>query len=273
MKLDREIAKKSLTDGFCLLYGEKYRDLFNSEGDIFIDRGIEKGREHYLKMSYNKAYDANLWIFVEHFSSTIYSNVEELIATMSNELKPFLPEDFIDNMFKEKDYNSIEGNFYTDYPFSKKIDNTLKNVKPIPNKELQFEYFEQFPIYDGHTSVNLATEGGLGLDQFNFDNVEYYLEEHEEFYLSEAIVYKYSQLGNILVREELRLEMIEKIKNNVISDNKVRSAISKMISSYCFVSERDSTLFEIQKNQKEGFKTPGQIRALFQIWTLINSRD
>lgn len=260
MKLDRELAKKSLTDGFCLLYGEKFRDLFNSEGDLFIDRGIEKGREHYKKMSYIEAHYVGLWIFVEEFSSNKYKNVEEFIDTVSKELEPFLPKEVISTMFKDDRPDSVSGNFYIgSSPISKKIENALKNNKPIPNKELRFEYFEQFPVYSGY-DLNLTGESGLGLDQFNFDNVEYYLEEHEEFYLSESIPYKYSQLGNILVREELRLEMIEKIKNNIITDRQVRECVSRMIKSYCFDSEKDSTLLEIQKNQKEGFKTPAQVR-------------
>ena len=222
MNLDREIAKKALTDGFCLLYGEKFRNFFDTVGEEIIELGITNGRAHFVSQGLHSFDKSNLWIHLEHFTPKHFSTVEECIDAIKMELKPFLSENQIDTYLVERPYVSFCKSDFA-YPVNNKIlfnkiSNKLKKVKPVPVKEIpSFDYFKQFPTYRTHSdSVNLYTEGGFGLDQYSYDEVEYNLKEGEHSYLAEAIPYKYHQLGSVLVREELRLELIDRIKNNKI---------------------------------------------------------
>ena len=268
MNLDRELSKKSLTDGFCLLYGEKYRVLFDTVGGELIELGIKSGKDYFTKYSLHKAHQSGLYIMVEHFEpNKIYKNVEEFKSTVIKELTPFLSNIDIKKLLVEQPYVSFNSSNFA-VPIKnnifEKISNGLKNIKPTPVKKIpSFDYFKQFLIFDScKKSINLSTESGLGLDQFNYESVKYYLEEGEEFYLPKAIPFKYHQLGSTLIREELRMKMIDKIKENITkdSDRHVRGLLSGMVSSFCFDSEEDTTLLDIQTVcGEDGFLTSEQL--------------
>lgn len=271
MNINRELSKNSLTDGFCLLYGEKYRNLFNTIGDELIDIGIKNGRKHFYEQALYKAENYSpIWINIKFFKpDSTFNTIEELKNSVRTDLKPFLPPDNIENLFEEQPYRSFLDSHFT-FPrdndktgvFSKIVDE-LENVKPKPTKKINFNYFKQFPIYDTHQkTVNLSTEGGLGLDQFYYNEVKYYLEENEECYVSEAIPFKYHQIGSILIREEIRLKLIEEIKKHITPNTYYfsKKILADMIKEYCFPSERDSTLLNIQTVCGEkGFSTPKQV--------------
>jgi hypothetical protein len=271
MNINRELSKNSLTDGFCLLYGEKYRDLFNTIGEQIIDLGIENGRKHFYEQALYKIENYSpIWINIKFFKpDSSFNTIEELKNTVRTELKPFLPTNSIEKLFEEQPYRSFQDSHYA-YPrdtnktglFSKIVDE-LENVKPKPTKKINFKYFKQFPIYDTHQkTVNLSTEGGFGLDQFYYEEVKYYLEEGEECYLSEAIPFKYHLIGSVLIREEMRLNLIKEIKKHITPNSYYfsKKALNDMIHEYCFPSERDSTLLDIQTVcGEEGFSTPKQV--------------
>jgi len=270
MDIDRAIAKKSLTDGFCLLYGEQYRDLLDSVGEKIIEKGIRNGRRFFNLMALDKITQSHLHIYIDCFEKNEkIDSVEALKIKLLKDLKPFAPQKLIEKGFKEQPYNPFsEANFaYTTgtKALFKSISKVLTKVKPIPVKSIpSFNYFKQFPVYAIHkSSVTLATEGGLGLDQFNYPSVKYYLEESEDFYLAESIPYKYHQLGSILIKEELRLKFIDKIKKNINSDTypSIKSLLRSMARCYCFHSEEDDTLLDIQSVCGEaGFSTSGQLQ-------------
>jgi hypothetical protein len=269
MKLDREIAKKSLTDGFCSLYGEKYRNLFDSVGEEIIELGRKNGEKHFFNQALHNTETAGVWINVKFFKpNSLLNNVDELKNTILSDLSPFLSSENIEKLFTEQPYTSFQNSNFAPPSDRKnlfsKIENVLDNIKPTPIKKIAFfDYFKQFPIYDTHQkSVNLSTEGGLGLDQFHYKSVKYYLEEGEECYVSEAIPYKYHQLGSILIREEMRLNLINEIKKYISTDTDYFSkrVLSTMIKEYCFPSEEVSTLLDIQTVcGEEGFYTPKQV--------------
>lgn len=257
MNLNREISKKTLTDGFCLLYGENHRNMFDKYGEEYIQLGIFNGKNYF--------YNTILHIATRVLGYEIIrgDNNEDIVKT----LKLFLSDEDIQFIFKgEYEYVSIS-NFAIPKKSEKvfqKISKELNNIKPTPIKKIEsFDYFKQFPIYDTHKkNINLYTEGGFGLDQFNYQSVKYYLDENEEFYLAEAIPYKYHQLGSTLIREELRLDLIDKIKKLIDKDSNrcVKRALREMLKSYCFGSEEESTLLDIQRVcGEDGFETNKQI--------------
>jgi len=266
MKLDRAIASKTLTDNFCLLYGEKFRGLFETNGEKIIDLGIENGKKHYTQYAIHNTTRTSVIALIKFFNpNKDYNTVEEMKAAITKQLKPFLSNKDITKILTEKEYSSFnESKFaYPDgiEPLQNAIIKGIGKSKPTPTKAINFDYFKQFPVFDTHRSVNLATEAGLGLDQFNYKEVKYYLEENEEFYLSEAIAYKYHGLGSVLAREELRAEMVEKIKANITpnSDYSVKNIVKYMLKAYCFPSEEDSSLMEIQTVSADSFKTAKQV--------------
>jgi hypothetical protein len=176
MNINREISKNTLTDGFCLLYGEKYRNLFNTIGDELIDIGIKNGEKHFYEQALYEIENSTFYVRIEFFKpDSSFNTIEELKDTIRTDLKPFLPDDIIEKLFEEQPYRSfINSNFTSPKNVNKKgsfskIVDELETVKPKPTKKINFDYFKQFPIYDTHQkSVNLSTEGGLGLDQFNY---------------------------------------------------------------------------------------------------------
>lgn len=272
MNLDREISKKALTDGFCLLYGEEYRELFDSVGEELIELGIENGRLQFKQSALTSINNGKISYRIQFFEpNDKYKNVEDLKTIIRKEFDPFLSKNEINDLFIEQSRNSRSTDKFA-FPFEKdikglfqKIPKALENIQPKPvQKNPSFLYFKQFPIYDTcKKSLTLASESGFGLSQFDYDSVKYYLEENEEVYLAEAIPYKYHQLGSTLVREELRLDLLDKIKKNItINDSyEVKIALCDMIKVYCFDSEEESTLLEIQNDcgDIDGFKTAKQI--------------
>lgn len=256
MNLDREISKKCLTDGFCLLYGEKYRIDFDSIGEELIELGIKNGRKHFTEQALYSTNYSYFYIVIKNFQKTEqYNSVDEFKSIIRKELSPFLTIRNINNLFVEQMYTTYNKSNFA-YPTTKDkknpfslIPNILKNVIPTAVENIpSFDYFRQFPIYDKYKeSVNLATDGGFGLDQFEYESVDYYLEENEHEYLMEAIPYKYHQLGSTLIREQLRLEIIDKIKQHITidSDYWVKSILTRMVSQYCFDSEQEISLLNI----------------------------
>lgn len=252
MKIDRAIASNVLTDNFCLLYGEEFRELFETNGEKLIDLGIKNAKVHFNEYALHNSAKTHLSTMVRFFKPNKYATLDEMKSTILKELKPFLNEEDILKLFESHEYSSYNNqNFAEPKGFGKLQSNIidgLDNTKPTPTKKLNFDYFKQFKIYSRSNSVTLATEGGLGLDQFSYKEVKYYLEENEEFYLVEAIAYKYHAIGSVIGREELRTDMVNKMKENITesSDYSVKNIVKAMLSAYCFDSEEDSTLLDVQ---------------------------
>lgn len=267
MNIDREIAGKALTDSFCLLYGEKFRVLFEENGEKLINLGIKNARRYFKEEAINNSSKSNIYTFIKFFKpNKFYNSLDEMKSSITNGLKPFLSDKDIEKLFIEREYISPGDSFADTKGIRTLQSNIIKGLdksKPKPVKKLPFDYFKKFPIYDRSPAVNLATEGGLGLDQFNYKEVKYYLSEGEEYYLTEAIAYKYHGLGSVIGREELRSEMVDKIKSTITPDSndKVKGVLKYMLDAYCFGSEKDSTLLDIQSVCGiNGFETSKQIR-------------
>jgi hypothetical protein len=264
MKIDRNIAQKELTDSFCLLYGEIYRELFDTNGSKLIELGIINARRHFNEQSIQNSKKVYL------FSTK--SDIEK-------DLSKFLSEEDIVDLFNKNKVDSFsEANFAAPKDCGKLMSNiidALKGVKPTPSR-IKFDYFKKFPIYKYTKSSNLSTEAGLSLDQFRYSEVEYYLEENEEFYIAESIPYKYHGLGSILGREELRLEMVDKLKSNINYDSNTQSkqVLKNMLSAFCFDSELDNTLLDIQSVcGEESFQTREQIDKVISNANFDNLKD
>lgn len=254
MKINRVIASNVLTDNFCLLYGEKFRELFESVGEKLIDLGIKNAKVHFNEYVLKNSLNTHLSTMIKFFKpNKYYTSLDEMKSTILKELKPFLNEEDILKLFEPREYSSYnKQNFAEPKGFGRlqsNIIDELGNSKPTPTKKLNFDYFKQFKIYSRSNSITLVSESGLGLDQFSYKEVKYYLDENEEFYLAEAIANKYHAIGSIIGREELRIDMSNKIKENITesSDNSVKKVVKTMLEAYCFDSELDSTLLDIQK--------------------------
>jgi len=266
MNLDRNKAQAELTDNFCLIYGEEFRELFNNTGSDLIDLGIKNAREYFKEYAIHNAYGAGLATRVEFFNPGKYQTVEEMKNNITKELKPFLPSDAIAKLLIESDYPSFStSNFAMPKninKLSRDIKEALEGVRATPVKSVRFEYLEGFPIYKKYKSTNLTTEGGLDLEEYYYSNLKYRVEEGEDDYAMQSIALKYHAIGSVIGREQLRIETVNKIKQTITEDidRNVRRVLSNVIDAYCFDSELDDTLLDIQSVcGEDGFLTADQV--------------
>jgi hypothetical protein len=269
MKVDHIKAKKSLTDGFCHLFGEEFREFFNDVGEKLIDLGKENGRKQYGKEAEMRLLNSRYRTIIKFFNPTsLYETVEDFKSSLKKELSLFFDENLIDKSFDDDDYRSFN-RISLPFPFDtiKDLQNeilfTLNDKVPNIPRQALFTYFKQFKLYTNSQKVTLYSESGLCLDQYNAKDVKYYIEENEDFYLRESIPYKYHALGGVLIREELRENFVSKIKEFITKDSNyfTKWTLTDVLNVYCFDSEYDKNLIEIQNflNDENSFKTSKQI--------------
>jgi len=244
MKLNREKAKKELTDNFCLLYGEEFRELFDKTGEELIELGIKNAREYFREYAVHETSKAGLAISIKWFvPGKFYDSLDDMKETITTQLKPFLKIDEINNLFVKQPYKTFHEHRFAPTKnmgrLAAKIENAIGGTLPSAVKSLRFKYFEQFPVYKDHTDCNLATESGLGLDEFHYSGIKYLIEEGDTDYTKEAVPVKYHGLGSVIGREEMRSEMITNIKKNI---NKETDYLVRMIVIIYLV---DSSIFVI----------------------------
>ena len=271
MKIDRQISHKALTDAFTLLYGEEFRETFNEVGNELIDLGYKNGKAYFKAKAFYEIKDNSPYIVHLMFPNTDRGETVESIKEKAHkQFSLYLTKKEIEQLFIEKDYKIKEEEYHGNFAYPKnmgklegkilkKIGKSLPKAQNLPS----LYYFKDFPTYrTHHKEVNLYTEGGLGLDQFDRKSVKYYLEENESFYLNEAISRKYHAIGSLLAREEMKNELVEKIKSNFFEpeDRMAERGLTEMLMALCFDSEEDGVLLEIQKVYGEKrFMTPKQI--------------
>ncbi len=263
--INRDDATNALTDGFCVIFGEKHRKFLTKIGDEIVDLGIKNGYEWCDALKFDKG---KIGMFFDMFDEGIIK--KEDIDDIENSLKLFFNDKDVEN-FK----NSTKPNFgrietYSGHymkgigDYETLIKNTIKEDDIILKKPSPFQYFKQFGLSSEKQfkSVTLFGEGGLGLDQYNISNLRYYQEENEIFYMIEALPRKYHHLGQLLARQE-RLEHYIEISKKLTSDINyvVASVLCSIIYSHSLESISDDIILNIQKiiGEVDGFYTHKQI--------------
>ena len=89
-------------------------------------------------------------------------------------------------------------------------------VKMITTKH--FDYFKKFQLSTRYKTVNLFSEGGLGLDEYNKKDQEYMKFEGELFYAIENIPRKYHYFGQLLFKEDALVYWIRFISENLTNE-------------------------------------------------------
>lgn len=249
MKIDRQIAHKSLTDGFCEIFGEELRDLLTKVGNELIDLGIKNGQ--YIRESAFNHIDKILSLDDNHSAPVMFPKdkvIEQLLM--------FFTKEQVDKLVAKANDEKLY------FAYSKTLRLTTDGigeyqsqiVSAIDEKKApkfintkHFDYFKTFYVYGKSKSCNLFGECGMGLDMYNAKDVRYYFSENELCYPIKAISRKYHLLGSYIAREEYRQELIDKI----ISIGKellppVCHALSDCLREVCFDSELEPTLLDIQ---------------------------
>jgi hypothetical protein len=199
-------------EGFVMIFGEKHRKLIETQGEKLIELGLKNGK-----------YWTTATILKDCKVSTIFEMLREgeieqkKIDTLENDMKSYFTTDEI--IFLKNEYSSDikdDASFYMDGVkkiqslFIKKISDSDVNV--ISPKS--FKYFNKFVINNKY-KITLYGEGGLGLDSYSKNNLQYYKDENELCYMIEDIALKYHYFGMLLAKENEAELWIEKIKNNL----------------------------------------------------------
>lgn len=252
--IDEKEALFALNEGFIEICGDKHRTFIEDIGSEVVKLGKING-ERWVNELIRKS---------SRLSSFKYLKDDELIKA-NTEIRLFLEDDQIS--FERGNYVEIHPSRYMDN-IDKLQKRVIKNIKDGDLKMVgtkHFDYFKKFGLSTNPklTSVSLYSESGLGLDQFKVNNLKYYKEERELFYMVEAIVYKYHYLGMLLKRQEILLEWIDKIKNNMTNDMNhcVKSTLSEVIYNLSIDSVSDIIIEDIQNitGVTEDFMTNDQV--------------
>lgn len=265
--IDREEGKKALDNGFCIVFGEKHRVLFEETGEKLIELGMKNAEEWCHNLLLYKA--DMLSSFFEMAEEGIFE--KEKIDDIIKGLKFFFSEEEIEKIKnKPETYEQYAGFFSEgrnklEALITKEIDKkdvTLKNPKP-------FDYFKQFGLSDDKKfkSVTLYGEGGLSLDQYKSSNMKYYKEEGELCYPLEDIGRKYHYFGMLLKQQEVLLYWVDKILKNMTHETNyfVQGYLRNIIYEFSLDSVSDEIMLYIQNelnllDEKNGFRTHKQIR-------------
>lgn len=263
--LTRDIGFKALTDGFCEIYGEKHREFFMTTGTELVDHGYNEGK---------------LWVDALITKKDMISSIFEMInkGIMEKEKgEPILEQ--LRSMFSEEDvikYSTPKTDLQDNHQYymhnSEKYiqiftDRVLESeVKMITTKH--FDYFKKFQLSTRYKTVNLFSEGGLGLDEYNKKDQEYMKFEGELFYAIEGIPRKYHYFGQLLAKEDALVHWIRFISEKL--NNETNYYIAGFFRDIICVLSRDvhteNIIRSIQETtgvdiEKTGFISHKQVSA------------
>lgn len=213
--LTRDIGFKALTDGFCEIYGEKHREFFTTIGTELVDHGYNEGK---------------LWVDALITKKDRISSIFEMInkgimeqekgEQILKQLRLMFSEEDVKKYSTPKKYNEDNYQFFmreTEKYIQAFTERVLESeVKMITTKH--FDYFKKFQLSTRYKTVNLFSEGGLGLDEYNKKDQEYMKFEGELFYAIENIPRKYHYFGQLLFKEDALVYWIRFISENLTNE-------------------------------------------------------
>lgn len=258
-KLDRIEGTKALNEGFVIVFGEKHRELLETMGEELIELGLKNGKN---------------WVNSIILKYSKVSSVFEMVADGD------MPQEKADDLekcmqvyFTSKEISMLKkGTEINDHSFNYTkgidkyetifIDNILESevniISPKP-----FDHFKEYIIYN-RPKITLFGESGLGLDMYSKNDLKYYQEENELFYMIENIARKYHYFGMLLAKDNQVELWIEKIKNNLTNNTNyhLKSTLSQII--YRLIDNEkyaDDVMIDIQNvtGVTEGFMTHKQL--------------
>lgn len=215
--LDRNLIQ-SLTNGFVEIFGEEKRLFFESIQNDMFKEGYNAGENYY-----------NLKVLKE-IKREIKSSLRNLEYRKNEKCTlPEISEDDLKKQFEslyDIDVVKILIGKNIDIPhftqLYKNIDKyknlisknigtgSYNNVPKIYNKNPgNFNIFKKHKIHEKDT-INMYSECGLGLDEWCSENIDFYIEDHEFFYMLESIPMKYYLLGVFVSKQDLKEKCINK---------------------------------------------------------------
>jgi hypothetical protein len=139
--IDRTEAKKALDDGFCIVYGEKYRDLFERTGEQLINLGIKNGKTWVDDLKLRKG---RISMYFEMGKEGKFE--EQKLTDILNGLKEFFTENEIEKI-KSTDYMSeaYAGNYIKNIgKLQKEIIDSIDENDITLKEATPFYYFKKF---------------------------------------------------------------------------------------------------------------------------------
>ncbi len=261
--LDENKCIRALSDGFIEHFGKDKIEFFNKLAEELIPMGKKAGREFYHLYSISRMHSFSISMEFEK------SEIERQQILM--EMDIFFTKEEIRELINKKIKNTPHiYEYFKGYEKHVKLckkelkENTL-NI--VTSKE--WKYFKKFPIYADHKTVSIYGEGGLDLDFWKKENLEFYKDDLSYRYI-EKIPDTYFRLGTILGRQELREELLPKIINNI--NDKTTNVVKRLIRDYIKDispdSIEDDTLLYIQEitGLKDDFLTDKQISKRLNNW-------
>jgi hypothetical protein len=263
--LAKDIGFKALTDGFCEIYGEKHRAFFEKNGSELIEVGYEAGKHWVDSLIVKKDRLSSIFEMIEKGIMEKEKGEAILVG-----LRAIFSEEDVQKYIASSE--NIQDNYQYFMSGSEKYIPTFtevileSEVKMITTKH--FDYFKQFQLSTRYKTVNLFSEGGLGLDEYNKKAQEYMKFENELFYAIEGIPRKYHYFGQLLYKEDALVNWIKFISDNLT--NETNYWIAGFFRDIICVLSRDVHTEEIIKSiqvtnkidiDKSGFISHKQVSA------------
>lgn len=219
--MNRDRAIKSINDGLCAIFGEKSRDLFETEGGKLIELGIEAG----------KYWAHDLVKYSIYFSIDLGYQLRSSKRTI-DEIKEFVsPECYkvLEN-YSKNDFDYIDKPFYGDYmknyPQIEEATEIFLESLSIEDftfeKPVAFDYLYSIKTSLDYDKFSIIGEGRLMLNWLEPDSIKLNLNgvEDEEYLenLLHPIAHDFFYLGMFIGRFETAKKEIDYIKTNIKND-------------------------------------------------------
>lgn len=247
MKLNKEQGINALTDGFSMIFGEKYKPFFHYYGEEIVELGLHNGKKWCNNIVLKKT-GIDTWFRM--YNDGILK--ENDIKIIENQLQNYFSKEDI-NIFK-KGTSKLETR---ENYFMKGLEKYIKNFSyKIDDKDISyvtaipFNYFKNFKI-DARNKIDLYGESGLQLDDYTIQSLRFYDSNDEMFFMIENIPLKYHYFGMLLAKQEALESWIDIIKYNLNPNNHriINSSLTKIIYNLSISdAEADNIILDIQKN-------------------------
>lgn len=261
--LEIDKAKKSLDDGFCIVFGEKHRKFLEKIGEELIDLGKNNAEKWCHNLLFYKL--DRLSSMFEMVNEGIIE--KEKINEIIKHLKVFFSDSDIEKFKKRNSkFEEHAGAFSKGRDkYEAIILDTIKEKDFTYKLPTPFNYFKDFRQTKDikFKNVNLFGEGGLSLDRYNPKDLKYSKEEGELCYPLEAVCRAYHYLGMLLKKQEVLLYWVNQLIEKMSKDTNyfVQTYFSTVIYEFSLGSISDDIILYIQQETgAEAFKTHEQVR-------------
>jgi hypothetical protein len=267
--IDKDQAIAAMNDGFAVVCGEKHRAFLTDLSEQMVSLGMANGRR----------WANDLVIKADRISTQFEMAAkgivdQQTIDAMVKDLLVFFSDEEIEQM-KVSDRRDPHPQHYMQGlgEFERLITDRIKAEDMTAKQAKAFDYFKAFPVHRGVKSpdCSLYGEAGLGLDAYRPADIRYGRFEGELCYPIENICRKYHYLGQLLARQAVLLEWVEKIKSllRLETDYFVGGFMAAVIYRLAFDSYADEVILDLQDviGRHEAFLTHRQVSQRISRWS------